>query len=72
MNPDSEVILEPSDREKCSGFQGEVLVKILDLLIYFKHLNFSLSSKQGEVNQFGETFSPKSPSKLSPACVTLV
>ena len=30
------------------------------------HLNFSLSSKQGEMSQFRETFSPKWSPRLSP------
>ena len=50
-------------REKFSDNQGEVLVLILDLPVCS---NFSFSSKQGEVSQTRETFSPKLPSRLSP------
>ena len=49
-----------------SGFQGEVLVQILDFPILSIHFHFSLSSRQGEVSQLRETFSPKSPSKMTP------
>ena len=49
-----------------SGFQGEVLVEILDFPIHSIHFHFSLSSRQGEVSQFRETFSPKSPSRMTP------
>ena len=50
-----------------SGFQGEVLVEILDFPIYSIHFHFSLSSREGEVSQLRETFSPKSPSRMTPA-----
>ena len=49
-----------------SGFQGEVLVQILDFPIHSIHFHFSLSSKKGEVSQLRETFSPKSPSRMTP------
>ena len=49
-----------------SGCQGEVLVQILDFPILSLHFHFSLSSRQGELSQLRETFSPKSPSKMTP------
>ena len=57
----SGVILELSEREKfstISGFQGEVLVQILDFPIHSIHFHFSVSSRQGENSQLRETFSP--------------
>ena len=49
-----------------SGFQGEVLVQILDFPLCCIHVNVSLSSKYGEDSQVRETFSPKLPPRLSP------
>ena len=54
-----------------SGFQGDILVQILDLPILSIHLHFSLSSRQGEVSQLRETFSPKSPSRMTPGIYTV-
>ena len=49
-----------------SGFQGEALVQILDFPIHSIHFYLSLSSRQGEVSQLRETFSPKLPSRMTP------
>ena len=48
-----------SDREKFCGIHGEVSALIIDFPIYSIHFNFSPSSKQGEVSQFKEKFSPR-------------
>ena len=52
-----------ADKIKFSGIHGKVLGIIIDFSVHSIHLNFSLSSKEGEVSQFRETFSPKSPPK---------
>ena len=67
-NKFSGLSLELSDREKSGLFgsiQGEVLVLILDFPICPIHLNFSISSKQGEVSKIRETSSPELPSRMS-------
>ena len=68
--PQPGVILELSDREKfCDNFRisGRSFGPNLDFPIHSIHFHFSLSSIQGEVSQLRETFSPKSPSRMTPA-----
>ena len=55
-----------------SGFQREVLVQILNFPIHSIHFHFSLSSRKGEVSHLRETFSPKSPSRMTPETVMVV
>ena len=43
------------------------MVQILDFPIHSIHFHFSLSSRKGEVSQLRETFSPKLPSRMTPA-----
>ena len=60
--------LQLSDREKfcnISWISGRSLVQILDFPICSIHLNFCLSSKEGEISQLRD-FSPKLPPRLSP------
>ena len=47
------------------------MVQILDCPIHSIHFHFSLSSRQGEVSQFRETFSPKSPSRMTPEWIVV-
>ena len=68
------VILELSDREKfCDNFRisRRSFGPNLDFPIHSIHFHFSLSSILGEVSQLRETFSCKSPSRMTPILVTL-
>ena len=63
LNPTTGVILKLSERKKfCNNFRfsGRSLVQIFDFPIHSIHFHLSLSSRQREVSQLRETFSPKS------------
>ena len=47
-------------------FQEEVLVQILDFPIHSIHFHSSPSALDREVSQLRQTFSPKSPSRMTP------